>query len=195
GRIILTRLQRLMGVVLAATCYFVMVQHLTNLYMAERQPVEMFILFGGNVYSFLFWAVQIIPGMAVPLVLLLHPRLGGNVSVIVLASILMIMGGLAQVYVIIIGGQAFPLNLFPNMEISSTYFDGQVGSYTPALPELLLGLSGAAVMVGIVMVAIAIFRFLPLSLADADVDPDHVHNIIDQEDEAVEEADAGPVKL
>lgn len=190
GRVVLLRLQRLMGIVLAATFYFVVVQHLTNLYMAERQPVEIFILFGGNVYSFLFWVVQIVLGTIVPLVLLLYPRLGGNLSAIVLASVLMVVGGLAQVYVIIIGGQAFPLTLFPGMEISSTIYDGQIGSYIPTLPELLLGLSGIAVMVAMVMVAMAILRFLPLSLADSVVDPDHVHDIIDQEDAGVEEVDS-----
>ncbi|KAF0118654.1 MAG: molybdopterin oxidoreductase membrane subunit [Rhodospirillaceae bacterium] len=190
GRIVLTRLQRLMGIVLVATFYFVLLQHLTNLYMAERQPVEMFLLFGGNVYSFLFWVVQITLGTVLPLVLLLSPRLGGNVSAIVLASVLMIVGGLAQVYVIIIGGQAFPLALFPGFEVSSLAFDGQVGVYTPTLPEVLLGMGGVAMMLGVVVVAMAALRFLPISLADADVDPDHVHDMIDQEDEAVEEADA-----
>ncbi|VBB69832.1 Sulfite reduction-associated complex DsrMKJOP protein DsrP (= HmeB) [invertebrate metagenome] len=190
GRIVLLRLQRLTGIVLAATCYFVVVQHMTNLYMAERQMVEMFILFGGNVYSFFFWVIQIILGTIVPLVLLLYPRLGGNISAIVLASLLVIIGGIAQLYVIIIGGQSFPLSLFPGMDVMSTSFDGKIGSYLPTLPEFLLGLSGIAVMVGVVMVAMSALRFLPLSLADTVVDPDHVHDIIDQEDEAVETADA-----
>ena len=185
GKIVLFRLQRLMGIVLAATGYFVLVQHLTNLYMAERQMVEMFILFGGNVYSFLFWVLQIIIGTIVPLILLLYPRLSGNLGAIVLASVLVIIGGFAQVYTIIIGGQAFPLSLFPGLDVSSTAFDATIGRYIPTLPELFLGFGGISIMVMIIMVAITALRFLPLSLADPVVDPDHIHEIIDQEDEAV----------
>lgn len=169
GKIILTRLQRLMAVVLAATCYFVVLQHLTNLYMSNRQPVEEFILFSGNMHSFLFWIVQILLGVVVPLILLLHPQFSGKASAVSVAAILVILGGLAQIYVIIIGGQSFPINLFPGMEITSTYFDGQIGTYTPTLPELFLGLSGIALMVAITMVATAVFPFLPISLADPEL--------------------------
>ncbi len=187
GRVVLFRLQRLMGIVLAATGYFVVVQHLTNLYMAERQMVEMFVLFGGNVYSFLFWVLQIIIGTIAPLILLLYPRLGGNLGAIVLASILVVIGGFAQIYTIIIGGQAFPLSLFPGLDVSSTAFDATIGHYIPTLPEVLLGCSGIAVMVGIIVIAMTVLRFLPLSLSDSVVDPDHLHAILDQEDGAAEE--------
>ena len=62
-----------------------------------------------------------------------------------LASMLVILGGLAQMYVIIIGGQAYPLILFPGMEVESSFFDGVINAYTPSLPEILLGLGGTAI--------------------------------------------------
>jgi molybdopterin-containing oxidoreductase family membrane subunit len=82
-----------------------------------------------------------------------------------------VIGGIAQMYVIIIGGQAYPLEMFPGQEVHSSFFDGQVNSYCPSLPELLLGISGIGIALGMVTFAIKILRFLPASLADSAVDP------------------------
>lgn len=83
-----------------------------------------------------------------------------------LAAGLVIMGGIAQLYVIIIGGQAYPLVLFPGMEESSSFFDGVVAEYTPSIFELLLGFGGICLALAIVTVGIAILEFLPESLSD-----------------------------
>ena len=56
----------------------------------------------------------------------------------------MILGGLAQMYVTIIGSQAWPLVLFPGQELSSSFEDGTLHHYAPSGPELLLGLGGVA---------------------------------------------------
>jgi molybdopterin-containing oxidoreductase family membrane subunit len=74
-------------------------------------------------------------------------------------------------YVIIIGGQAAPLVLFPGKEVSSSFFDGVVSQYHPSLPEVLLGLGGTAIALFIVIAGIKILKFLPTSLADEAVDP------------------------
>jgi molybdopterin-containing oxidoreductase family membrane subunit len=71
--------------------------------------------------------------------------------------------------VIIIGGQAFPLTLFPNAEVSSSFYDGVVAAYAPSLPEVLLGLGGMAMSLIMVVLAIRILGFLPSSLADTKV--------------------------
>ena len=94
-------------------------------------------------------------------------------AMIALAAILIILGGLAQMYVTIIGGQAFPMPLFPGKEVSSSFFDGVVASYTPSLPEFLLGIGGIGIALGMTVFAIKVLPFLPTSLADADVDPHH----------------------
>jgi len=89
------------------------------------------------------------------------------------ASIFIVLGGLAQMYVIIIGGQAYPLELFPGKEVSSSFFDGMVNTYKPTLAEGLLGLGGIAVSLFMVAFAVKVLRFLPESLADEAVDPHH----------------------
>jgi molybdopterin-containing oxidoreductase family membrane subunit len=146
---------------------------LTDLYATEHHNVVAFILNGDNIYTKLFWVVQIILGSIAPLALLYNPVTGTSRAWIAIASILVIIGGLAQMYVILIGGQAFPLILFPGMEVSSTFADGVVASYIPSLPEFLLGLGGVAIALIIVTLALKVLQFAPNSLADADVDPHH----------------------
>ncbi len=170
GDYIVNRLKNLLGVFVAAVLYFVMVYHVTNLYSAEHRDVTLFIVAGGGIYTFLFWVVQIVLGSLVPLALLYGPT-GKNRTMIGFASVLIIMGGMAQLYVIIVGGQAYPMHLFPGMEVSSSFYDGVVASYVPSLPELLLGLGGFGVTLLLVTLAIAALKFLPASLEDAVVNP------------------------
>jgi molybdopterin-containing oxidoreductase family membrane subunit len=149
------------------------VYFLTNLYATEHHGISAFILAGDHVYTKLFWVVQIILGSIAPLVILYNPITGTSRVWIAIASMLVIIGGLAQLYVIIIGGQAFPLVLFPGMEVSSTFQDGVVASYSPSLPEILLGLGGIGVALIIVTLAVKVLQFTPESLADADIDPNY----------------------
>ncbi len=157
---------RLLGLFCAANLYFVAVQHLTALYWAERTGIETFILFGGNIYTFLFWCVQVLLGALLPMALVYQKAT--TRGMVRMASILVILGGLAQVYVIIIGGQAYPLTLFPGMEVSSAFMDGQVAAYAPSLPEVVLGLGGIAIAVLVTVVGATFLRILPSSLAHGD---------------------------
>jgi len=74
---------------------------------------------------------------------------------------------------IIIGGQAFPMDLFPGKEVSSSFYDGVVATYSPSAPEISLGLGGVAIAFVTLMIAIKILRFLPLSLANEKINPHH----------------------
>jgi molybdopterin-containing oxidoreductase family membrane subunit len=171
GDAILYRLKNLLGVFIAAVLYFVIVYHLTNLYITEQHGVERFLLLDGGVYTTLFWVVQILLGSLLPLALLYSPWTGRSRSWIGIASALVIIGGLAQVYVIIIGGQAYPLELFPGKEVTSSFFDGGINAYTPSLPEVILGIGGVALALAATLVGVRVLRFLPVSLADEQVDP------------------------
>ncbi|MDH5394936.1 MAG: polysulfide reductase NrfD [Gammaproteobacteria bacterium] len=167
------RLKNLLGVFVAGVLYFVIAQHLTNLYATEHHGVEAFILRDGGIYTQLFWFGQIILGSLIPLAIIYHPATGNSRSAISIASLFIILGGLAQMYVIIIGGQAYPLELFPGKEVTSSFYDGIVNSYYPTLAETLLGIGGIAVSLFIVAFAVKVLRFLPESLADEAVDPHH----------------------
>ena len=158
---VISRLKRLLIVFVAAALYFVTVHHLTNLYVAKQLDFEKFILVTGGVYPVLFWVGQVALGSLAPIIILAHPGLGRSRAWICLAALLVVLGALAQMYVTIIGGQAYPLQLFPGMQVSSTFFDGVVHPYVPSTPEIFLGLGGVAVAAVIVLIAIKLLRFLP----------------------------------
>ena len=101
GVYLVTKLGRLLSVFVAAVLYFVLVQHLTNLYATEHHGVERFILLEGGIYTGLFWIGQVIIGGLLPLFLLLHPRFSDKKFNVYLAAICVIVGGLVQLYVII----------------------------------------------------------------------------------------------
>ena len=171
GDAIINRLGRLLGIFAAAVIYFTLVQHLTNLYAAEHAAVERFILVDGGIITLLFWLGQVIIGGVIPMIITLLP---GNLisrKRLMWASLLIIIGGFSQLYVIVIGGQSWPLLLFPGMEVSSTIGDGMIASYSPTLPEITLGLGGIAISGLIFVLGLKILRFLPESLANADIDP------------------------
>jgi Ni/Fe-hydrogenase subunit HybB-like protein len=173
GSHIVSKLQRLQGLFVAAVLLFVVIFHLTNLYATQHHGVEHFILEGNNIYSGLFWVGYILLGTIFPLIICYAPAFRASIGWTTAAAVLVIAGGLSQMYMIIIGGQAFPMELFPGKEVSSSFFDGVVVSYSPSAPEIALGLGGTAVTFAAVMIAIKVLRFLPLSLANADTDPHH----------------------
>ena len=172
GDVTVSRLKNLLGVFVGAVLYFVLVYHLTNLYMAKDWGVEAFILLKGGVYTTVFWLVQIIIGGVIPLILIYRPTQSKSWTTVAVACILVVVGGLGQMYVTLIGGEAYPIQIFPDQDVvSSTFFDGQVGTYAPSLPEVLLGVSGIAIALIMVALAVKVLRFLPASLADEVVDP------------------------
>jgi molybdopterin-containing oxidoreductase family membrane subunit len=99
-------------------------------------------------------------GSAAPLALLFHPRLAGPRAT-VLAAALVALGAFALLYVFIIGGQAFPLEIFPGYEVKSTMQDGEVARYVPSVPELLLGLGGLAASFLVALVGVRALPILP----------------------------------
>jgi len=169
GAKLIDRMGRLLALFVAVVLYFTAVQHLTNLYAAEHRGIERFILRDGGVYTALFWVVQVILGGVVPLVLVYS----GDViqtGRAVLVACLVIAGGLAQLYVIVIGGQAYPMEIFPGYEVTSGFFDGSRAAYAPSLPEIALGLGGVALALFATGLGAKVLRILPTNLSDRNVE-------------------------
>lgn len=177
GDVLLNRLKNLLGVFVAAILYFTIVYHLTNLYGTENHEYEAFILTSGGIYTQIFWVGWVLIGCLLPLGILYHPALGKSRNAIAAAATMVVLGGWSAIYVIIIGGQAFPMAMFPGKTIiSSGFYDGVNGMaaiYSPSLPEFLLGIGGVALTLLMTTVAIRMLKFLPVSLADDVVDPHH----------------------
>lgn len=169
GDAVVLRLRALLGQFVAAVMYFVVVYHLTNLYFTRRHDFERFILVDGGIYTALFWLGQVVIGGVLPLVLLFHPVWSRTRRAVAAASVCVILGGLAQIYVIIIGGQAYPLAMFPGKDVASSAFDGVIAAYAPSLPEAALGLGGIALALVLTAVALKVLPLLPRSLADDEV--------------------------
>ncbi|HRK78054.1 MAG TPA: polysulfide reductase NrfD [Thiobacillus sp.] len=168
GDAVMMRLKTLLAVFVAAVLYFVVVQHMTSLYFTKFHAVEAFILRDGGSLTTLFWVGQIVIGCVVPLVILLS-SLGKQRTWIMIACGLVILGGVVQMYVTIIGAQAYPLDMFPGLSEKSSFFDGEIHTYTPSMPELFLGLGGVAIALLATTFAVKVLRLLPASLDDASV--------------------------
>jgi Ni/Fe-hydrogenase subunit HybB-like protein len=171
GDVVLARLRNLLGVFVASVLYFTTVYHLTNLYATQHHGVEKFLLLEGGVFTNIFWIGEIIIGGLIPLALIYAPGVKNCRVTLGLVCSMVIIGGLAKIYTILIAGQAYPLEIFPGYEVSSPFYDGAFNSYTPSLPEILLGLGGIAMALFIVVFALKVLRFLPVSLADSVADP------------------------
>lgn len=157
---IMQRMKNLLGVFVIGALYLVAAYHLTNLYFAHQSGFERFILVEGGVYPQIFWWGYVLLGNILPLLLIYLPGQGKIRSVIV-PSILVILGGFAFLYVFIIGGQAYPLNIFPGYQVNSTFGDGQIATYTPSLYEFLLGFGGLAIAFLIATVGARALNFMP----------------------------------
>jgi len=157
---ILQRTKNLLGVFIIGSLYMVAAYHLTNLYFAHKTAFEMFILRDGGVFPNLFWWGYIVIGNVLPLALIYWPGLGKTTCVWI-ASLLVVLGAFALLYVFIIGGQAFPLNIFPGYEVSSSFGDGQITSYHPSIYEFLLGFGGLAIAFIITTVSVRVLNFMP----------------------------------
>jgi molybdopterin-containing oxidoreductase family membrane subunit len=157
------RMARLLGIFIAASLYLVVVYHVTNLYFARQGAFEAFILLGrggGGIYPLLFWGAYVLAGSVLPLLVLFHPRLGGERGTLA-ASALVVLGAFAWLFVFIIGGQAFPLEIFPGHVVSSSFADGAVAPYAPSLPEWLLGMGGLGAAFVLTTVGVRAFDFMP----------------------------------
>ena len=175
GPAILKRLRNLLGLFVSAVLYFTLIYHLTKLYGAKNSDVEAFLLINGGIYTALFWVGWVLIGGLLPLGIVYHPQLNKQRDWIATACVLVVAGGLAAMYVIIIGSQAYPQEMFPGHTVIQFGAPGDVGGriapYAPSFPELLLGLGGVGVALLITAVGIRVLQFLPESLADRDVDP------------------------
>lgn len=140
---------------------------LTKLYSHNYDGAALFILRDGGVHTAVFWIGQILIGHVIPLLILAPGWTGARGrSALIAASLLFLVGGIAHMFVTIIGAQALPLTLLPGMIVSSPFNDGMVAAYAPSLPEIVLGVGGVAIAMLIVLVAVALMPFLPRTARD-----------------------------
>jgi Ni/Fe-hydrogenase subunit HybB-like protein len=89
------------------------------------------------------------------------PALSKQKGAICLAAELVIIGAFSLLYVLIIGGQVFPLEMFPGMIVTSGFYDGLIDHYNPSTPEILLGLGGFGIAFTAVTIGVRVLKFMP----------------------------------
>jgi len=158
---ITVNIRKLIIIFLLANIYFLILYHITNLYISKQIAIEKFILLDGGGYTTMFWLGQVGLGLLIPLFYELSNKENRNFP-LTLTSIMIIVGGFFAVAVIIIGGQAFPLNIFPDHTIiESTFFDNGIHEYTPSIYEYGLGIGGTSLALIIILVLITNLKFIP----------------------------------
>jgi Ni/Fe-hydrogenase subunit HybB-like protein len=162
---LLRRLKNLLCTSVGAALFFAVLFLSSKYELPRSRDVARFLLFDGGVYTALLWLGQLAMGGIVPLALLLRARVSR--ASLAAACILVVLGGVAQMYVTLIGGQAYPQILFPGMIESSSFFDGEIHPYAPSLPEVLLGIGGIALAAAIVAVSLRALALLPERLDQA----------------------------
>ena len=160
----LSRFRKLLGLFVFSVVCIVTIYHLSNLYVTEHTGIEKFILRDGGSYTVIFWVVQVIFGSLIPLLLIYAPMLSRLRISLPLSALFVVLGGMGQLYVLIIGGQAYPLELFPGMEVSSSFYDGQIAQYSVSIYEILLGVGGVALALAVVWIGIRVLPLMPNSL-------------------------------
>jgi molybdopterin-containing oxidoreductase family membrane subunit len=158
--LILKRMKNLLATFVAAVLYFTIALHLVNAYFAKNIAFEYFILFDSE-FAGMFWLGQILVGTLLPLALLFHPATAAKALWVNIAALLVIVGAYYQLYVFIIGGQAFPLDIFPGYDVKSSFMDGAVDHYSASLPEILLAFGGLAIAFTMTTIGVRVLHFLP----------------------------------
>jgi molybdopterin-containing oxidoreductase family membrane subunit len=164
------RISVLLPTLTAVTLYMVVVLHLTNFYSAERRAVERFLLLDGGIYTTVLWVGFVGLGSLLPIAMTL--TLGNRSKLALFLSALLVnIGGLCLMYVVIVGGEAFPIEIFPGKLVSSSFFDGAVNSYVPSLVEFVLAVGGVGVAGLLLVVGLWALPLLP----DLSAPPSSLH--------------------
>jgi molybdopterin-containing oxidoreductase family membrane subunit len=172
GHEVMERLRRLQGMFVIVVLYMVVVFHLSKLYITREHGFESFILLDGGAITLIFWLGQIVIGSLIPLAILYSPFTRHSRPWTAVCAALIVVGGLAQIYVIIIAAQAYPLEIFPGkIVVESSFFDGAIVGYQPSMPEVMLGVGGVALALLMVMLAMKVLPFVPETLADTPDSP------------------------
>jgi molybdopterin-containing oxidoreductase family membrane subunit len=77
------------------------------------------------------------------------------------------VGAFCQLYVLIIGGQVFPIDMVPGFLETSGFFDGVIAEYHPSLAEFGLGMGGVGLALLTYLIGTRVLAFLPTATFDS----------------------------
>ena len=154
------RLRTLLAALVSITFYMVLALHLVGWNSPTLRDFERFALCTGDVFPALLWGGFGVLGTAIPLVLLLLPRLRACNCGLLAAAAGVTLGSLALMYVLVIAPQAYPAALFPGKIVTDAFY-GQPASYSATALEWLVGLCGLGLAGVIMLLGIRVLPVLP----------------------------------
>lgn len=142
--------------------YFIFIENVTRSYNPANYEMQHFLLLDGNKYTWIFWLGMVGFGNLFPLlILLINSRLKNSISWIVFASILVVIGVLCERYIIVLPGQVLPLDILPDMVITSDFQDGQIAEYYISFVEALQGIGITAFVFLMYVFGLKFFEMMP----------------------------------
>ncbi len=154
-------LAKLLGPFILVVLYFVTVEYVVRLYTPSTSEPTSFVLFGGNLYTYIFWVGLILLGSIIPCIILFNPMTKNSIPWIMFASLLVVIGVFCERLIFVLPGQIFPLNLFPDMEMTSDFMDGVITWYQVSVAEIAQGLGILSIVAILYIVGLKLFAMLP----------------------------------
>ena len=155
------KLGRYLAGFLMIVIYFIFVENANRFYFPENYETQHFLLLSGNINSWIFWLGMVGCGNVFPLIMLLLPKTGKSIPWILAACILVVIGVLAERYIIVIPGQLLPMEMFPGYDIVSDFQDGVVAEYSLSLVEAVQGLGLMSFICLAYMFFLKFFKLMP----------------------------------
>ena len=150
---ILFPLSRLLLPLIVVLFMMVLVDKLTHLYSAHRDPT-LWLLAGP--YAWIFWGLQVGCAYFLPFILLIHPRYKKTRWGVMTAACLVVIGILGERFALVIPGTAYPLAFYPG-SIEGIW--GEVGSFPLRPMELFMSI-GIFTLMGLFL--LLGLKYLPL---------------------------------
>lgn len=158
---LLHRLASYLAAFIAVVAYFVFIENITRAYWPANYHSAEFLLLSLNKYSLIFWVGMIGCGLLFPFLILVNPPTGKNTGWILFACALVVIGVLAERYIIVVPGQVFPLEQFPGATVVSDFQDGAFVDYEISLSEMMYGGGIASFVFLLYVLGLRFFEIMP----------------------------------
>ena len=159
-RKIVFSLSRLLLALVVGLVVIVLIDKLTHLYPAHREPTLW--LFTGP-YAWAFWGLQVGCAYVVPLVVLLHPRWSKKLGGVLVAAASVVIGIFGERFALVIPGTAEPLPFYPGKIEGMWGVDG-IFPLTPV--ETLMSLGIFTLMGLFFILGLKYLELLPVSVSE-----------------------------
>lgn len=153
-------LSKLLLALIVLLSVMVLVDKLTHLYPAHREPT-IWLLTGP--FSWVFWGLQVGCAYVIPLILLIHPRYNKDLKMVITAAFFVVVGIFGERFALVIPGTAHPLPFYPGT-IEGIW--GAAGTFPITIIEALISIGIFAIMGLIFMLGLKYLELLPVGEAD-----------------------------